>query len=203
MIPKVDIQMEIETNWLKSIYGEDNQEEIPNNTPEPLGYPMSVNVSVDASHAGDNLTYHSQTGIIIYVNTTLIDWSSKRQKNDEISTFGSELIAARIAMGKVKALGKKLGRNIIPIDGPTYMVCDNESGVNSMYGEERTFSQEHQLIYWHSVRDTTPAGLLRGFKGPGKTIPADTFTKTFPLQIWEYILNPIYNCDRKYVRDKK
>ena len=33
MIPKVDTSMEIETNWLKSIYGKDNQEEIPANTP--------------------------------------------------------------------------------------------------------------------------------------------------------------------------
>ena len=32
MIPKFDILVEIETNWLKSIYGEDNQEDIPANT---------------------------------------------------------------------------------------------------------------------------------------------------------------------------
>ena len=44
--------MEIETNWLKIIYDEDNQDEIPANTPEPLGKPISVNVFVDAIHAG-------------------------------------------------------------------------------------------------------------------------------------------------------
>ena len=32
MIPKVDTLMGIETNWLKGIYGEDNQEEIAANT---------------------------------------------------------------------------------------------------------------------------------------------------------------------------
>ena len=31
MIPKVDTSMEIETNWIKIIYREDNQEEIPAN----------------------------------------------------------------------------------------------------------------------------------------------------------------------------
>ena len=40
MISKVDTSMEIDTNWLKSIYGDDNQEEIPANTPEPLGNPI-------------------------------------------------------------------------------------------------------------------------------------------------------------------
>ena len=52
MIPKVDILMEIETNWLKSIYCEDNQEEILANKPEPVVNTMSVNVFLDASHAG-------------------------------------------------------------------------------------------------------------------------------------------------------
>ena len=33
MIPKVDNSVEIDTNWLKSIYGKDNQEEIQTNTP--------------------------------------------------------------------------------------------------------------------------------------------------------------------------
>ena len=33
MIPKFDNPMEIVTNWLKSIYGKDNQEEIQTNTP--------------------------------------------------------------------------------------------------------------------------------------------------------------------------
>ena len=37
MITKVDTSMEIETNRLKIIYVKDNQEEIPANTPEPLG----------------------------------------------------------------------------------------------------------------------------------------------------------------------
>ena len=52
MIHKVDTSMEIETNWLKSIYGQDNQDEILVNTTEPLGKPVSVYVFVDASHAG-------------------------------------------------------------------------------------------------------------------------------------------------------
>ena len=79
MIPKVDTSIEIETNWLKSIYGIDNQEENPANIPEPLGKLMSVNIFVDKSHAGENLNYRSHTGFLVYVNNTLIDWLSKRQ----------------------------------------------------------------------------------------------------------------------------
>ena len=79
MIPKVNTSMEINTNWLMSYCGEDNQEEISANTPEPLGNTMSVNVFVDAIHAGKKITYCSHTGILIYVNNTLIYWFSRRK----------------------------------------------------------------------------------------------------------------------------
>ena len=92
---------------------------------------MPVNLFVDASHAGEKLTYHSHTGILIYVNNTPIGWFSKRQNTVEISTFGAELIAARIVMEKVKALRTKFRLLGIPIDGPTYMFCNNESVVKS------------------------------------------------------------------------
>ena len=37
IIPKVNTSMEITTNWFKSIYGEDLQEEISTNISQPLG----------------------------------------------------------------------------------------------------------------------------------------------------------------------
>ena len=98
IIPKVNTLIEIETNWLKSIYGEDNQEEIPTNTPEHLGKTLSVNVFVDASHAGEKLTYCSHTGIFVYVNNKPIDWFSNIKNTVKTSAFGAELIAARISM---------------------------------------------------------------------------------------------------------
>ena len=107
IIPKVNTSMEIETNWLKSIYGKDNQKKTTANTPEPLGKPMLVNVFVYTNQPEENLIYRSHTGILNYVNNTPIDWFSKRQNTVETSTFGAELIAARIAMEKVKALRTK------------------------------------------------------------------------------------------------
>ena len=72
--PRVDTTMEIKTNWLNSIYGEHNCEEITTNPPVELGKTISVKVFVDASHAGEKLAYCSHTGILIYVNTTPVDW---------------------------------------------------------------------------------------------------------------------------------
>ena len=80
---------------------------------------MSVNIFVDVSHVGEKLTYRSHTEILISGNKTPIDWFSKKQNVVETSTFSAELIAARIAMEKVKAMRTKLRQFDIPIDGQT------------------------------------------------------------------------------------
>ena len=145
---------------------------------------MSVNVLVYASCLVEKLTYRVHTGILIYVNNTPIDWFHKKQNTVKTSTFGAELIAARISMEKVKALRTKLQWLRIPIYGTTYMFCDNDSVVKSMSRTEITLSKKHQLISWHSVRDSISSGWLRVLKDPGETNLADIFTKKLPIQRW-------------------
>ena len=52
---------------------------------------------VDADHVHDQVTRRSVTDILLFVNNTPIHWISKRQKTVETSTYGLELVAARIA----------------------------------------------------------------------------------------------------------
>ena len=87
---------------------------------------MSVNVFVDASNAGEKLTYRSHTGILVYVNNTPINWFYKRKNTVETYTFGAELIASRISIKNVMALLTNQRWIGIPIDGPTYMFCEND-----------------------------------------------------------------------------
>ena len=68
------------------------------NMPEqPKGNSVNITVFVDADHAGNRATHHSFTGIFIYVNRAPIIWYSKHQNTAEMSTFGSEFVAMRIA----------------------------------------------------------------------------------------------------------
>ena len=59
---------------------------------------------MDADHARDKLTRRSVTGIIILLNNTPISWYSKRQKTVELSTYGSELVASRLAVEQLIVL---------------------------------------------------------------------------------------------------
>jgi hypothetical protein len=81
---------------------------------------------IDAHHAGDRVTRRSHTGIIIFLNRAPIIWHSKQQNTVETSTFGSEFVAARIAVELIEGLRYKLCMFGVPIEGPTNVYCDND-----------------------------------------------------------------------------
>jgi hypothetical protein len=60
---------------------------------------MTVYVDVDHAHdlAHDIVIRRSITGILVTLNNTPIRRVSKRQKTVETSTYGSELVASRVA----------------------------------------------------------------------------------------------------------
>jgi hypothetical protein len=45
----------------------------------------------DADHAGDHLTRHSQTGVILFLSRAPIMWYSKKQNTVESSSLGQNL----------------------------------------------------------------------------------------------------------------
>ena len=59
---------------------------------------MRLTVYVDAYHAHDKITRRSVTGILIFRDKTPLKFMSKRQKTVETSTYGSELVTAKIAV---------------------------------------------------------------------------------------------------------
>jgi hypothetical protein len=82
-------------NW-KDFYP-DAEEEIPNDLPMSRGPKVRMTVYMDADQAHDLENRRSITGILMLVNNMPIRWVSKRQKTVETSTYGSELVASRIA----------------------------------------------------------------------------------------------------------
>ena len=86
-----------EFSWCQTVYG-NVKEEVPRDIPEPLGKPVTLVSYVDANLYHDMLTGRSVTGILHFCNQTLVDWYSKFQACVQTATFGSEFVAARIAV---------------------------------------------------------------------------------------------------------
>jgi hypothetical protein len=90
-----------------------------------------MTVYVNADHAHDLVTIRSITGILMMLNNTPIRWVSKQHKTVETSTYGSELVASKIATElilEVRFMLRSLG---VMLDGRTLMLGDNMSLVSN------------------------------------------------------------------------
>jgi hypothetical protein len=90
-------------NWDSSIYC-DAKELIPDNAPKPLGKEVITTTYQDANLYHNLLDGRSVTGIIHFLNTTPIDWFSKKQGTVKTSAFGSEFVSAWTATEQVMDL---------------------------------------------------------------------------------------------------
>ena len=173
--PTIDEQAFIQADW--SDFYRDAKEVIPPNAPEPRGNRLIISCFVDADHAGNVVTRRSHTGILIFCNRAPIIWFSKKQNTVETSTFGSEFVAARIAVELIEGLRYKLRMLGIPLDGPANLFCDNGSVVANTTCPESSLKRKHNAIAYHRVREAVAQGVVRIAKEDGKTNLADILTK--------------------------
>ena len=129
--------------------------------PKPRGRQVSTTAFVDSSHAANKVTRRSHTGYIIFVNRAPIIWYSKRQNTVESSTFSSEFIAAKTCVEEISAVRYKLRMFGVPLDGPTSVLCDNESVVKNSSRIDSTLHKKHSAIAYHAVRWAVAAGVIR------------------------------------------
>jgi hypothetical protein len=164
-----------DVDW-KPFYGEVYEEE-PINMPTPLGLPVEISCFVDANHAGNIVTRRSYTGLLIFVQNAPIIWYSKKQNTVESSTFGSELVALRVARDLITALQIKLRLFRVPLKGPANVLCDNLGVVKNTSIPESTLTKKHNLINYHIIREAAAMGMLRVGKEDTETNLADVLTK--------------------------
>ena len=123
--PNISEKMFKDYDW--GDFYKDAKEAISPDAPEPRGHSVSTHCFVDADHAGNKVTRRSQTGILIFINRAPITFFSKKQNTVEVSTFGSEYIASRIAVEMIESLRYKLRMFGVPLPDPTNLFMDNEA----------------------------------------------------------------------------
>ena len=176
-LPAIDETRFTKCDW--SEFYPDAEEKLPPDMPEPRGKSVVTTCFVDADHAGCKATRRSHSGIIIFVNRAPILWYSKRQTTVETSTFGSEIVAMRIAIELVEGLRYKLRMMGIKIEAPTTVLCDNESAVKNTSRPESPIKKKHNSIAYHKAREAVAAGTIRIIKEDTATNVADLLTKLF------------------------
>ena len=155
----------------------DAEEDIPDDMPKPKGKPMRITCYVDADHAHDVVTRRSVTGIVLLINNTPVRWISKRQKTVETSTYGSELIAARVASELIMEVRYNLRMMGVPIDGPAMLLGDNMSVVLNTTLPSSVLKKKHNAISYHRVRECIAAKILKFVHISSENNLADIMTK--------------------------
>ncbi len=92
----------------------------------------------DKGHAGNEVTRHLHTAIIIYVQNAPILFYSKRQNMVEAATFGSEMVALQICKQLIDAICYTFKMFGVEVDGPSNVFCDNHGVVKNVSIPEST-----------------------------------------------------------------
>ena len=71
----------------------------------------------------------------------------------DASTFGAEFIVACTCLEAVEGLWFKLCMFSIPVEGPTDMMCDNNSVVNNLQCPESVLSKKHLSNCYHRAHE--------------------------------------------------
>ena len=150
---------------------------------------MRLTCYVDADHARDKLTRRSVTGIILLVNNTPVTWISKRQKTVETSTFGSELVASRIAVDLLIEWRYKLRMLGIHIEEQSWLVGDNMAVVLNTTLPSSSIKKKHLACNYHRVREAIAGGFLTFGHIDTKLNLADMCTKPLSVGILQPLLN--------------
>ncbi len=105
----------------------DVEEPISSDVPQSIGIVVDLHLFVDSDHAGDQHTQRSCTCFLIYLNTAIISWYSKRQSTMEICTFSTEFVAMKMGIETPQGICYKLRMMSIPLVGATHICRDSMS----------------------------------------------------------------------------
>jgi hypothetical protein len=98
----------------------------------------------------------------------------------ESSTFGSDLIAMRVAVEQVEGLRYNLLMMGIQIDGPANLFCDNQSVFKNCSYPESTLKKKHNAIAYHCTHKAQASKTIRVVWETGETNLSDILTKLLP-----------------------
>ncbi len=132
---------------------------------------------VDSDHAGDQCTRRSQSGFLIYLNTILISWYSKRQSTIEMCTFGAEFVAMKTGVEALQGICYELRMMGIPIDGATHIYGDSMSVINNTSKPESILKKKNNAVCYHTVCESVAMGEYLTAHIDGDENPADLLMK--------------------------
>ena len=125
------------------------------------------------------------------INHTVVKTFSKRQTTVESSTYGSELVAARIATDMAVETLYTLQMLGVAIDGSILLLGDNKSVVLNTTIPSSALKKKHNAIAYHRVREAIAARIIRFCHIDTAVNLADILTKPLGNDDFHHLIRPI------------
>ena len=135
-------------------------EELPYGMPKPKGKAVVTSGFFDSSHASSLVTRRSTTGVLLFINGTLICWYLKRQNCVETSTYGSEIVAGRVAVDLAVELRYNLRMLGVEVKGTSFLFGDNLSMIKNSSMPHSMLKKRQLANNYHRVREAVAAGIV-------------------------------------------
>ena len=161
---------------------------------EPKGKDVIISGFCDANLNHDLTMGRTIMSNIILLNKMPTDWMSKRQATVETATYGSEMVATRVAVDQIiewrytlRMLGVPLAEN----GGPSYLFGDNKAVVDSSVIPDYNLKKRHHALCFHRVRKAVALEIVKYYHISGDENPADVLTKFLPHAKWWPLMKPL------------
>jgi hypothetical protein len=145
----------------------------------------------DANLYHDMATGKAVTGIIHFLNGTLIEWYTRKQPTVEAATYGSEFTTAKSTIQQIAGLRLTLQYLGVGIETLSYMFGDNELVVKSATLPQSQLGKRHNALAYHFTREAIAARIVIFNHIPLEMNVADVLSKHWGRSQVYPLLKPI------------
>ena len=138
-----------------------------------------IDVFCDASYSNDLVTGRSISGVFVFIDGSLVDWSSKHQPYVTLSSGDAEIVATCSAATHAEYWIQLVGLvfNMNPLDVECAIGTDSTTARNLLTNPVHTTVMKHIRIRQLFIRERVNAGMFTIYHLPGTDNPADMLTK--------------------------
>jgi hypothetical protein len=138
---------------------------------------VELSAACDADWAGDTDERKSRSGYCIFINGSLIQWSSKLQKSVALSSTEAEYICLSSGSASVLWYRSILAELGFPQANPTIIDQDNQSAIRIAETKKQAPGVKHISIRHHFIRDRIASKEIKLNAIDTSNMKADIFTK--------------------------
>lgn len=142
--------------------------------------PLSLHAYSDADWAGNTDDYVSTNAYVIFLGTTPISWSAKKQKGVARSSTEAEYRAVANTASELRWICSLFTELGISLPATPVIYCDNVVATYLSANPVFHSRMKHVALDFHFVRDNVQSGAVRVSHASTKDQLADALTKPLP-----------------------